>query len=586
MKWLSAILVLSLCLGAGARDKEKSALSRKEQQIAQSEFKRAIDLQTGGKIEEALVAATHASQIDPNNMEYLMAKQVLIQQIVGKFLDEGNRLAAAGDKAGAAANFREGLARDPQNSYLLQRLRDVTPPEDPEKQHVLQLLASVEDVNLAPAAGKRNVRLGPDTRGAYNALGQAFGVIFQFDQSVSSRPLNMSLDNVDFYQAASFLGRVTKTFWSPVTSREAMVANDNQEMRTAYERIAVRTFYVNDVSATTDLTDLANVLRTIFEMRFLSVQTNRNMITVRAPRTQIAAVTSMLENLMEAKPEILVEVQEFEYDTDKSATWGMALPTDFTIFNVPSEIRRVLGANAQPVIDQLNQTGTIDPSKIDPTTLQNLAGSPLLAPFVFFGKGLGLTGITVSPIKIQASASQSRAATAERVTMRATDGEAVTFRIGDKFPIVNGNFTTVAFNARGQVQAGNTPQFQFVDLGLTLKTTPHYHTDGTVRLDLEFELLGLGTQSVNGIPDLTTRSFKGNITVTDGEPSILMGAVTDQEIKSTSGYPGIGQLPGFSSVISTNSRDRTHNEIVMVVTPHVIRKPFHDKGSSIFWTLN
>jgi type II secretory pathway component GspD/PulD (secretin) len=578
--------MLSLCVGAVAKDKEKSAPSSKDQQMAAAEFKRAIDLQTNGKIEEALLAATHASQIEPGNMEYLMAKQVLMQQILGKFLDEGNRLAAAGDSAGAMANFREALARDPQNSYAQQRLRDVMPPEDPQKKHVMELLASVEDINLTPREGKRNVRLGPDTRGAYNAIGQAFGITFNFDQSVSSRPLNMNLDNVDFYETVGFLGRITKTFWSPVSAREAIVANDNQEMRTAYERLSVRTFYVGNISATTDLNDLANVMRTIFEMRFISLQANRNTITVRAPRTQIAAVTSMLESLMEAKPEILIEVQEFEYDTDKAATYGMELPSSFTIFNVPSEIRRVLGANAQPVIDQLNKTGTIDPSKIDPSTLQNLAGSPLLAPFVFFGKGLGLTGITVSPIKIHLSATNSTASTIERATLRATDGEAVTFRLGDKFPIVNGNFTTVAFNTRGQVQAGNTPQFQFVDLGLTLKTTPHYHSDGSIKLDLDFELLGLGTAQVNNIPDLTTRGFKGNITVADGESSVVMGAVTDQELRTTSGYPGIGQLPGFSSVLSTNTKDRAHNEIVLIITPHVIRKPFHDKGSSIFWTLN
>ncbi|HYX53576.1 MAG TPA: hypothetical protein VE783_08990 [Candidatus Limnocylindrales bacterium] len=586
MKWLSVILAISLCLGTAAGAKDKSGLSKKEQQLAESEFKKAVDLQNSGKIEEALVAATHASQIDPKKMEYLMAKQVLIQQIVGKFMDEGNRLAAAGDNAGAMANFREALARDPQNSYAQQRLRDVMPPEDPDKQHVMQLLASVEDINLTPAVGKKNVRLGPDTRAAWNAIGQAFGVTFTFDQSITSRPLNMNLEGVDFYEATAFLARVTKTFWSPVTAREAIVANDNQEMRTAYERISVRTFYIGNVSAATDLTDLANVMRTIFDMKFLSVEASRNTITVRAPRTQIAAVTSMLEGLMEAKPEVLIEVQEFEYDTDKSAAYGIALPTDFTIFNVPSEIRRVLGANAQPVIDQLNRTGTIDPSKIDPTTLQNLAGSPLLAPFVFFGKGLGLTGITVSGVKIQLSGTWSSASTVERANMRAMDGEAVTFRIGDKFPIVNGNFTTVAFNTRGQVQSGNTPQFTFVDLGLTLKTTPHYHSDGSIRLDLDFELLGIGTAQVNGIPDLTTRSFKGNITVTDGEPSVLMGAVTDQELKSTNGYPGIGQLPGFSTVLNSNTRDHSHNEIVIVVTPHVIRKPFHDKGSSVFWSLN
>src|SRR5690348_17642151 len=53
----------------------------------------------------------------------------------------------------------------------------------------------------------------------------------------------------------------------------------------------------------------------------------------------------------------------------------------------------------------------------------------------------------------------------------------------------------------------------------------------------------LGAQSFNGIPEITNRSFKGNITAREGEPSVIGGSVTDQELRSTQGYPGISQLP-------------------------------------------
>jgi general secretion pathway protein D len=100
------------------------------------------------------------------------------------------------------------------------------------------------------------------------------------------------------------------------------------------------------------------------------------------------------------------------------------------------------------------------------------------------------------------------------------------------------------------------------------------------------EIQGLGATSINSIPELTTRSFKGNITTKEGEPSVLMGLLTDSESKSTSGYPGIGQIPAFQPVLNSNNRDNLHNQIIVVVTPRVIRKPFHDKGSSVFWNTN
>ncbi len=113
-----------------------------------------------------------------------------------------------------------------------------------------------------------------------------------------------------------------------------------------------------------------------------------------------------------------------------------------------------------------------------------------------------------------------------------------------------------------------------MDLGLTLKVTPHYHSDGDVKLDFEMEIQGLGAVSINSIPELTTRSFKGNITTMEGEPSVVMGLLTDSETKSTSGYPGIGQIPGLQAVLNTNNRDRAHTEIIVVVTPRVSAQAF------------
>src|SRR5262249_20656418 len=107
--------------------------------------------------------------------------------------------------------------------------------------------------------------------------------------------------------------------------------------------------------------------------------------------------------------------------------------------------------------------------------------------------------------------------------LRATDGEAVTFMVGTKFPVVNSTFTNVAVSSAGQTQIGNTPQFTYVDLGVVLKTTPHYHSDGRVTLLMDLSIQALGTQQINSIPDILTRSYKGTITVNDGEPSAIMG---------------------------------------------------------------
>jgi general secretion pathway protein D len=590
MKIWFAILSLFFCLACMAADQPKSVatplVSKEDKKNAEKEFKNAQDLQRAGKPDEALIAVLKAQELMPGNVEFMTMGEMLRQQIVGNHMEAGNHLAAAGDPVGAAQRFRMALAIDPQNANAAQRLRDVEPPDgDAGHKHVLQLLASVDQINLQPAAGRKSFHLQGDTRQLYTQIGAAFGVSMQFDQNLASRVIRFDLDNVDFYTATDVVGKMTKSFWSPVSSHDAMVASDTVETRKQYERLALRTFYIGNVSAQTDLNDLVNVMRTILDMKLVSIQPSQNTITVRAPREQVEEAASLLDNLMDAKPEMSLEVTEYEIDTDRLRDMGLNLPTSFQVFNIPSEIRRVLGSDAQSVIDQLNRTGTIDPSTISPSALANLAGSPLLGPFLIFGKGNGLTGITAPPITAKLAFNSSIATNLEAMTLRAIDGEAATFRIGTKFPIVSSTFSNVALSTRGQVQVGNTPQFTYEDLGITLKATPHYHANGDITLAMDLKIEGLGTQQINSIPDITSRAYVGTITVHDGEQSVITGLLSEQELRSVQGLPILSSLPGLKNVLSSASKERIHNEILIVVTPHVVRKPFHDRGSSVFWNV-
>lgn len=596
MKLCFAILSLVLCLtclaagasnSAGSKEAATPKVSKKDLKIAEKSFKEAQDLQTSGKLPEALLAVSHATELVPANLEYRTLEEQLRLQIVGQHVENGNRLAAVGDTSGAAKEFRNALAMDPANAFAAQRLHDVSPEDDPDPEHThtLQLLASVNQIDLQPSPAKKSFHMQGDTRQLYNQIGTAFGINIAFDQALTTKSLSFNLDNVDFYTAIGLAGKMTKTFWAPIAGHDVIVANDTQELRKQYERLSLRTFYVGNAVSPTELQDIANVIRNIFDLRQVGIEPGKNTITVRGPRDQVEVASSLIDNLMEAKPELMLDIKEYEIDTNDLVNLGLNLPTSFTVFNIPSEIRRALGPDAQGIIDQLNKTGTIDPNSVPSGDLAGLVGSPLLAPFIFFGKGNGLTGISTPPITGTASLNKSTASNLEHMMLRATDGETVDFMVGTKFPVVNSTFTNVAVSAAGQTQLGNTPQFTYVDLGVTLKTTPHYHSDGRVTLSMELAIQALGTQPINGIPDILTRSYKGVITVIDGEASGIMGLVTEQESRTVAGLPILSQIPGLSTFLGTNQKNPLHNEIMIVVTPHVVRKPFRDKGSSVFWNL-
>ena len=570
MKFRLHLALLLLCLPCVAADRSEDDLQR-----AQKSFEHALEMQKHGQIEEALTEATRAATLAPDNVEYLTARELLRGQAAGLYVNRGNLLAEGGDNKHAAEQFQAALAIDPQNGYAQERLRAVLPSPDPERDHLLQVLASVDDVDVKPKPGKQDFHIKGDTHSLYDTIGRTFGITISYDQAVTSWRVRFDVEAVDFYQAMDLAGRVTKTFWAPVSTNMAIVAEDNQEMRRQYERMSLRTFYVSNTANATDLNDVVNVLRTVFDLRLVSLQPSKNTITVRGPKRQLEHAAELIDGLMDARPEVLVEIRAYEVNYDKLRQYGLVLPNTFTIFNVFSEIRRVLGDAAGPIIQQLQNTGVIDPSKIPVTALSGLQGSPLLLPFVFFGKGLGLTGVTVSPISGSARFSNSEVKTLEHVSVRATSGTAAKLQIGTRFPIETSTFSNVTIaNSGNAVTSSSIPSFQYEDLGVIFKATPRINTGDEVSMEMDLEIKNLGGQSFNGVPVISNRSYTGTIIVKDGEPSVVAGQITDQINNTKSGYPGLGQVPILGGVFDTNSKEHSRNEILVVVTPHIIRKSF------------
>jgi general secretion pathway protein D len=575
MKLWLCITIMLACGACSAQEDLGARLATQDLTPAEKSFQHALALQKDGQLDSAFQELVKASTLAPENREYLTARELLRGQIAGKHIEHGNVLAELGDEKGADAQFKSALALDPQNGYAQERLHELS-PEDAEHEHVLQLLASVEEVEVIPNAGKSNFHINGDTRQLYDAIARAFGITVAYDSGLTSQRVRFDVDDLDFYTAMKLAGKVTRTFWAPVAAKRVIVANDTQEMRRQYQRVSLQTFYVSEAATPAEMNDIANVLKTVFEVKLVSVVPEKNIITVRAPKEEMEAIADVVDDVMTARPEVLLDIKAYELDYSNLQQYGLALPNTFSIFNIYGALYSALGPNAQTVINQLQTTGTINPSSVPAGSLANLQSSPLLQPFIFFGNGWGLTGITVLPISGQLSSTVSYTTDLEHVTLRAVSGDPATLMIGTRYPISLGSFTNVSISTNGTPQVGSAiPQFQYEDLGVIFKATPRLQTGDNVNLDLELQIKGLGAQTTDNIPVITNRAYKGSITVKDGEPSEVTSIVEDEVDRSLSGYPGPGQFPLISDVLSTNSKQHTWTQILIVVTPHIVRKSFH-----------
>src|SRR5207244_3211348 len=196
-------------------------------------------------------------------------------------------------------------------------------------------------------------------------------------------------------------------------------------------------------------------------------------------------------------------------------------------------------------------------------------------PLATFGGGLTFMGVSLGTASAQLSLNESNVKTLEHASLRVAQGNDATFRIGSRYPILNATFAPI-FNtaAISQVLQNNSfqaafPSFNYEDLGLTIKAKPTISSSNDVSLQLELNLRVLAGQSFNGVPVIGNREYKGSITLTDGEPAIVAGEVTNTEALAMSGIPGLGFVPGLNKIATTNSQEVDQDELLVVITPHV-----------------
>ena len=94
-----------------------------------------------------------------------------------------------------------------------------------------------------------------------------------------------------------------------------------------------------------------------------------------------------------------------------------------------------------------------------------------------------------------------------------------------------------------------------------------------VTLDLELSIKALSSTMFNNIPVIANRDYKGSVRLKDGEPALVVGAITRSLQRSSSGLPGFGYIPVLGSILTVNNRNNEDDEVLVIVTPHIVRLP-------------
>ena len=555
----------------------------KDLKAARQAFSRGLKLQHAKNLDDAFPEFEEAYRLIPQNVEYLTAREMVRQQLVAFHLERGNDNLQNGRQVEALADFRLALHLDPQNEFAQQRLLDAVGPLPVQTVGAPQLVASIDALAAKPKEERHDFHYRGDSRGLITAIASSYGLTVIFDDAFPNRRVRFDIEDVEFATAMQAAESVTKSFGIPLEEKVLFATLDTPENHRLYDRMGMRSFYIPGGSTPQELNELLNSLRSLFELRFVSLNAASSTITVRGPQSTLEAATQFLHTLDSTRPEVMLDVKVYEIDHSFARSIGVHIPNDFRLFNIPLGALAALGGqNIQDLINQLIASGGINQAGNESiqallAQLQSQQNSIFSQPVATFGGGITLMGLSLDQLRTSLSLNESSVRTLEHMTLRAAHEKEATFKLGSRFPIINASFAPIFNNAAISKVIGDQsftapfPSFSYEDLGLTVKVKPSVHGTSDVSMQLEILFRTLGGTSLNGVPVISNREYKAGIALKEGEPAVVAGMITKTEQKSLSGLPGFSKIPGLKALAAERSKQDEDDELLIVITPYVVR---------------
>lgn len=207
-------------------------------------------------------------------------------------------------------------------------------------------------------------------------------------------------------------------------------------------------------------------------------------------------------------------------------------------------------ANADTGVVPFTANAEANGFAIDSVPAPEFVGMPIRAfaraPFTLF-----------STIQFLVQTNEAKILASPRVATQS--GTEALIHIGDKFPIVY-------FDPRaGQFQV------QYVDIGIKLDVKPVIKPDGYIVTELRPEVSNLIELVNNQYPRTAIRTVNTTMRVKDGDTIVIGGLIREDERVTVAKLPFLGDLPVLGVLFRTTSVDKSRSEVVMMLTPHIMR---------------
>jgi len=462
-------------------------------------FSKGREAEKAGKLDAALAAYTEAVREEPDNPEYrerMLATRFALAQ---RATNRAERALLSDNLLEAGSELRRALAFDPRDSVARDRLRQL------EQRGVRETTALPEYQStaprLSPLAGQQPFRFRGDTRSAWSDLAKMFGLLVVFDEDTTRARISLRLDASDFFAIERLLAQQTGTFIRPLDQHTFLVANDTQQKRREYLPQIERTIILPESDRPEELNEIVRALRDIGGLTHTQLDSRSRTLTIRGSERDVALATALVRQIERPKGEIVLEIDILEVDHNLAENLGIVPPSSAQAVSLSKQQIQLAQQSTNGLIQVIQQLfGT--PAAFSGASTDQLSTllatgtaslSSLVPPLIAFGGGNSVFLATLPGATANFAHQVSAVRSAQRILLRATDGQESTFFVGDRYPI-NFSVLSSAFTSGGNVPAIG---FSTLPVGLSpIGVASGSLRTGSTLLDLVAANEGSGTVSV------------------------------------------------------------------------------------------
>jgi general secretion pathway protein D len=376
---------------------------------------------------------------------------------------------------------------------------------------------------------------------AFEALSRATGVNFILDKDIKpDAKATIFVKKARVEDAIEMVLSSNGLQKKVLSENTVLVFPSSPQKLKDYQDLMIRSFYLSNTTAK----QVAALVKSMLKTKDIFVDDRLNMMTMRDTPEVIRIAEKLVAANDLADPEVMLDIEVFEVNRSRLQELGIEFPNRIGINSLTTnKIATTAGTSVVETTatasTQLTLEGLLNLNKGRFDVSPN--------PAINFRKTTGDVNVLSNP------------------RIRVRNNEKAKILVGDKVPVIT---TTSTANV------GISESVQYVDVGLTLNVEPRITPDNYVNIKIALEVSSLGEKTVtkNGATVYTigTRNANTILRLKNGETQVLAGLISDDERKSASKLPGLGDIPLIGRLFSNQQDQKSKTEIVLAITPRIV----------------